>query len=134
MLNGEIDYSALFIDRAKNKYKGSDKMTIEELEALADAVENATDESARKMAGVDLKVAMREYKKERDDTELEHMGRIEELEKDVADRDADIEEIRKTNSTLALKYAESLKEDDDKNEPKPDESDEEYEKAVNRRF
>ena len=109
-------------------------MTLEELEALADAVENATDESARKMAGVDLKVAMREYKKERDDTELEHLGRIDELEKDVADRDADIEEIRKTNSALALKYAESLKEDDGKNDPKPDESDEEFENAVNRRF
>lgn len=109
-------------------------MTLEELEALADAVENATDESARKMAGVDLKVAMREYKKERDDTELEHVGKIDELEKAVADRDADIEEIRKTNSALALKYAESLKEDDGEKEPEPTESDEEFEKAVNRRF
>ena len=109
-------------------------MTLEELEALADAVENATDESARKMAGVDLKIALREYKKERDDTELEHLGRIDELEKDVADRDADIEEIRNTNSTLALKYAESLKKDDGKKDPEPDESDEEYENAVNRRF
>ena len=79
-------------------------MTLEELETKLDELLDTEDVSERAARGVELKLAMRDYKRERDETEEENDSRITALESDVAARDNTIAELRESNTRLADKY------------------------------
>ena len=98
-------------------------MTLEELEAKVDEVlaENDADLRATKIA--DLKLAMRDYKSERDETELAKDSEIEALKEDVVARDKTIDELKESNSALAQRYGKiALAESDKEEEVEEDDS------------
>lgn len=98
-------------------------MTLEELEVKVDEVlaENDADLRATKIA--DLKLAMRDYKAERDETELAKDSEIEALKEDVSARDKTIDELKESNSALAQRYGKiALEARDEEEEKDEDES------------
>ena len=99
-------------------------MTLEELEAKLDEVLAESDADIRSTKIADLKLAMRDYKSERDETELNKDSEIEALKEDVKSRDKTIDELKESNSALAQRYGKialenrelDKKDDDEENE------------------
>ena len=89
-------------------------MTLEELYGLLDETITSTDDDVKAVKLTDLKMAMRDYKEERDDTELKKDAEIEALKGDIVKKDETISELREANSILAVKYSRRA-------EPEPDE-------------
>jgi hypothetical protein len=79
-------------------------MTLEELEAKLDEVLAESDVDIRSTKIADLKLAMRDYKSERDETELQKDSEIESLKEDVKARDETINTLKESNSALAQRY------------------------------
>lgn len=79
-------------------------MTLEELELKLDDVLAEPDADIRSTKIADLKLAMRDYKAERDETELNKDSEIEALREDVKSRDETIETLKESNSALAQRY------------------------------
>ena len=99
-------------------------MTLEELEAKLDEVLAESDADIRSTKIADLKLAMRDYKSERDETELNKDSEIEALKEDVKSRDETIDALKESNSALAQRYGKIAlenrelddKEDEEENE------------------
>lgn len=99
-------------------------MTLEELEAKLDEVLAESDADIRSTKIADLKLAMRDYKSERDETELNMNSEIEALKEDVKSRDETIDALKESNSALAQRYGKIAlenrelddKEDEEENE------------------
>lgn len=79
-------------------------MTLEELETKLDEVLAESDIDIRSTKIADLKLAMRDYKSERDETELQKDSEIESLKEDVKARDETINTLKESNSALAQRY------------------------------
>lgn len=79
-------------------------MTLEELETKLDEVLAESDIDIRSTKIADLKLAMRDYKSERDETELQKDSEIESLKEDVKSRDETINTLKESNSALAQRY------------------------------
>lgn len=79
-------------------------MTLEELEAKLDEVLAESDADIRSTKIADLKLAMRDYKSERDGTELQKDSEIESLKEDIKSRDETINTLKESNSALAQRY------------------------------
>lgn len=101
-------------------------MTLEELEAKLDEVLAESDVDIRSTKIADLKLAMRDYKSERDETELQKDSEIESLKEDVKARDETINTLKESNSALAQRYGKIAlenKELDDKDDEEENEID-----------
>ena len=87
-------------------------MTIDELEVMLDELMTTDDENLKAVKLTDIKIGLRDYQKERDDTEVVKDGEINSLKDDVANRDETIAELRTANSTLAERFSKmALKEE-----------------------
>ena len=80
-------------------------MTIDELEVMLDELMTTEDENLRAVKLTDIKLGLRDYQKERDDTEVVKDGEINSLREDIATRDDTIAELRTANSTLAERFS-----------------------------
>ena len=101
-------------------------MTLEELETKLDEVLAESDADLRSTKIADLKLAMRDYKSERDETELQKDSEIESLKEDVKSRDETINTLKESNSALAQRYGKIAlenKEPDDKDDDEENEID-----------
>lgn len=101
-------------------------MTLEELETKLDEVLAESDADLRSTKIADLKLAMRDYKSERDETELQKDSEIESLKEDVKSRDETINTLKESNSALAQRYGKIAlenKELDDKDDDEENEID-----------
>lgn len=101
-------------------------MTLEELEAKLDEVLAESDVDIRSTKIADLKLAMRDYKSERDETELQKDSEIESLKEDVKSRDETINTLKESNSALAQRYGKIALENrelDDKDDEEENEID-----------
>lgn len=101
-------------------------MTLEELESKLDEVLAESDVDIRSTKIADLKLAMRDYKSERDETELQKDSEIESLKEDVKSRDETINTLKESNSALAQRYGKIALENrelDDKDDEEENEID-----------
>jgi hypothetical protein len=101
-------------------------MTLEELETKLDEVLAESDVDIRSTKIADLKLAMRDYKSERDETELQKDSEIESLKEDVKARDETINTLKESNSALAQRYGKIALENrelDDKDDEEENEID-----------
>ena len=99
-------------------------MTLEELEAKLDEVLAESDVDIRSTKIADLKLAMRDYKSERDETELNKDSEIEALKEDVKSRDETIDALKESNSALAQRYGKIALENRELDEKDDDEENE----------
>lgn len=99
-------------------------MTLEELEAKLDEVLAESDADIRSTKIADLKLAMRDYKSERDETELNKDSEIEALKEDVKSRDETIDTLKESNSALAQRYGKIALENRELDEKDDDEENE----------
>lgn len=99
-------------------------MTLEELEAKLDEVLAESDADIRSTKIADLKLAMRDYKSERDETELSKDSEIEALKEDVKSRDETIDTLKESNSALAQRYGKIALENRELDEKDDDEENE----------
>ena len=99
-------------------------MTLEELEAKLDEVLAESDADLRSTKIADLKLAMRDYKSERDETELQKDSEIESLKEDVKSRDETINSLKESNSALAQRYGKIALENKELDEKDDDEENE----------
>lgn len=101
-------------------------MTLEELETKLDEVLAESDVDIRSTKIADLKLAMRGYKSERDESELQKDSEIESLKEDVKTRDKTINTLKESNSALAQRYGKIALENrelDDKDDEEENEID-----------
>ena len=96
-------------------------MTLEELELKLDDVLAEPDADIRSTKIADLKLAMRDYKSERDETELNKDSEIEALKEDVKSRDETIASLKESNSALAQRYGKIALENKELDEKDDDE-------------
>lgn len=99
-------------------------MTLEELETKLDEVLAESDADLRSTKIADLKLAMRDYKSERDETELQKDSEIESLKEDVKSRDETINSLKESNSALAQRYGKIALENKELDEKDDDEENE----------
>lgn len=99
-------------------------MTLEELEVKLDEVLAESDADLRSTKIADLKLAMRDYKSERDETELQKDSEIESLKEDVKARDETINSLKESNSALAQRYGKIALENKELDEKDDDEENE----------
>lgn len=80
-------------------------MTIEEIEGMLDELMTATDENIRAVKLTDIKLALRDYKAERDETETIKDGELKNRDDEIDRLKKDTDELRTANSELASRYS-----------------------------
>lgn len=99
-------------------------MTVEKIEEMLDELMTTEDENLKAVKLTDIKLAVRDYKEERDETETVKDGEIAKLGEDIAERDNTIDELRIANSSLAERYSKIMAKED---ATQTEEADEAYE-------
>lgn len=98
-------------------------MTLDELEAKLDEVMETGDADLRATKLVDLKLAMRDYKAERDEVELNKDAEIEALKGEIEEHKKSIDELKESNSALAQRYGKIAMRDEEEANDKEEQAD-----------